>query len=108
MSRECVLDAVAARNVLKVALASKVAMEDALSREDVGPADSDEEEDPYAVMADMEDECQPDYVQQMPTATTSSEDAMQLDHIVECTEATADGGCDVEEMLEMFEGEPQR
>ena len=30
MSRECNLDAVAARNVLKVALASKVAMEDAL------------------------------------------------------------------------------
>lgn len=106
MSRECNLDAVAARNVLKVALASRVATEDALSREEADCAMSpggDEDEngdDPYASMADMDDGCHPDYVQRIPSATSGSGTAARLDRIVECVEGPA-GECDVDEMLGM-------
>eukprot|EP00581_Thalassiosira_minuscula_P019497 CAMPEP_0183719582 /NCGR_PEP_ID=MMETSP0737-20130205/12449_1 /TAXON_ID=385413 /ORGANISM="Thalassiosira miniscula, Strain CCMP1093" /LENGTH=254 /DNA_ID=CAMNT_0025949303 /DNA_START=538 /DNA_END=1302 /DNA_ORIENTATION=+ len=107
MSRECNLDAVAARNVLKVALASKVAVEDALSREDcAAPSSSteraEEDEDPYASLAEMEDEC---YMQQqIPSETTSPGTVMRLDRIVECAEGTSGAdACDIEEMLEMVE-----
>lgn len=84
LSRECSLDAVAARNVLKVALASKAAVEDALEC-----ASSSTEED--------EEDCLPYEMHQIPTATTGTE----LEHIVECAEQ---GQCDVEEMTQMIEG----
>lgn len=103
---ECSLDDVAARNVLKVALASKVAMEDAISDIECEIKESD---DPYASMMDMEDECQPDYMlHTVPSATTPTTttkqgaNSMRLDRIIECTEAN-DGTCDVEEMLQMVE-----
>ena len=87
LSRECNLDAVAARNVLKVALASKVALEGAIP---------DDECDPYSDMYEMHDECGESYMHQMPTTTGT-----KLDHIVECAEGRQ---CDVEEMTQMIEG----
>ena len=96
MSRECSLDTVAARNVVKVAIVSKVAIKDALSREgEVGcNMPTQGEDNPFASLVEMEDECLPDYIHQMPTLTSSGS-AMKLDCIIECADAT-DGGCDVE------------
>jgi len=131
MSRECNLDAVAARNVLKVALASKVAMEDALSKEEWEECvtsssadnddDDDDDNDPFASLADMEDyECHWSeyYARQLPTATTAATSStpsggsdgntnavMKLDRIIECAEGVVGtaGVCDVEEMLRMID-----
>ena len=99
-SRECNLDAVAARNVLKVALASKVMVEDALQEVECAVPET-ETDDPYAVMAELEDECQPDYYHNVPSDTTQRSN--KLDRIVECAEGTS-GECDVEEMTKMVEG----
>lgn len=92
-SRECNLDAVAARNVLKVALASKVACEDA-----VGEA-LQEECNPYLEMHELHDECMSSNMQhQIPTTTTSES---ELTHMLECAQ---DGqACDVEEMMTMID-----
>ena len=51
----------------------------------------------------MEDECHPDYMHQIPSLTSSGA-AMKLHRTIEYAEATT-GGCDVEEMLQMFDGE---
>lgn len=89
-SRECNLDAIAARNVLKVALASKVAVEDI-----VGEL-ANEECNPYLEMYEMNDECI-DVQHPIPTATSDSE----LIHMMECAQ---DGeACDVSEMMEMID-----
>ena len=98
MSRECNLDAVAARNVLKVALASKVAVEEAMleCQTNAAAVDSD---DPYAAMHEMNDECLSENLpHQIPTA---SQQLSSLDRIVECAEA---GDCPVGEMDDMIEG----
>jgi hypothetical protein len=89
MSRECSLDAVAARNVLKVALASKIAMDASLNECSVPT-------DPYSEMHEMNDECL-DHMHRMPTATTTQS---RLDRIVQCAEV---GVCDVDEMTQMIE-----
>ncbi|CAB9518350.1 expressed unknown protein [Seminavis robusta] len=91
-SRECQLDTVAARNVLKVALASKVMMEDVMRFQETS-----EQEDPYASMMDMEDEYHDSTMQEIPTAALQEAD---LDRIVQCAE---DGECDVGEMTDMIE-----
>lgn len=91
-SRECNLDAVAARNVLKVALASKVAVEDAMEG-------LQEECNPYLEMHEMDDECMPNNMQhQIPTATTTES---ELTRMMQCAE---DGeACDVGEMMNMID-----
>lgn len=90
LSRECSLDAVAARNVLKVALAAKVAAEAELDECNVLS------DNPYSEMHQMNDECV-DQMHQVPTATTTKS---RLDHIVQCAE---NGVCDVEEMTLMID-----
>ena len=89
MSRECNLDAVAARNVLKVALASKADVEDALDLQQL-------EEECESLNPSDVDDCLPYEIHQIPTSTGT-----RLDHIVECAEQ---GQCDVEEMTRMIEG----
>ena len=92
MSRECNLDAVAARNVLKVALASKVMLEQLMR-------DGEEcEYDPYAAMRDMDDLCVNNDMHGIPTAALKES---SLDRIVQCAEH---GECPVGEMAEMIDG----
>mmetsp|Transcript_16849 Transcript_16849/g.27976 ORF Transcript_16849/g.27976 Transcript_16849/m.27976 type:complete len:243 (+) Transcript_16849:92-820(+) len=86
-SGECNLDAVAARNVLKVALASKVLVEQVMH--------VDEECD-FAAMSEMHDECLND-MHAIPTAAMKESN---LERIVQCSEA---GDCPVGEMAEMIE-----
>lgn len=90
MSRECNLDAVAARNVLKVALASKVAVKDAM-------AELQEECNPFLEMHEMHDECM-DMQHQIPTATTTKS---ELHRMMQCAENGE--ACDVGEMLDMID-----
>ena len=90
LSRECNLDAVAARNVLKVALASKIATEAALDECNVLT------DNPFSEMHQMNDECV-DEMHQVPTETTARS---RLDRIVQCAE---NGVCDVEEMTLMID-----
>jgi hypothetical protein len=116
MSRECSLDAVAARNVLKVALAANVA---AASADDPECSlallyDADgSHHDPYSDMNDMHDECLNSkmIMHPIPTATvslsssggttgSSSNIQQKLDHIVECAEH---GQCNIEEMTAMID-----
>ena len=102
MSRECNLDAVAARNILKVALASKVMLEQEEARQRRAYSNDDQQDDfhddPYASMHHMED----DAVTRMhgiPTAMASSSE--RLDRIVQCAQ---DGEhCDVMEITDMIE-----
>jgi hypothetical protein len=93
LSRECSLDAVAARNVLKVALAANVAASEC----NIAHLYYD---DPYAEMAEMQDECLNSKMtmHRIPTATATVQ--QKLDHIVECAE---NGQCNVEEMTLMIE-----
>lgn len=83
---ECNLDTVAARNILKVALASQVAIQGAVECSS----------DPFMEMHEMDDQCV-DPMHQVPTATGEG-----LQHIIDC----ADGNeqCDVTDMIEMMEG----
>ena len=76
----------AARNILKVALASQVAIQGAVECSS----------DPFLEMHQMQDECV-DPLHQVPTATGQG-----LEQIIEC----ADGGdqCDIDQMIEMMEG----
>jgi hypothetical protein len=113
MSRECSLDAVAARNILKVALASKVMMEveDSLrqqqqqqqqksnqKRQKEGAVD-DEEEDPFALLFDLDDVEASTHMHGIPTASVSS--AKKLDRIVQCAQ---DGNqCNVMEITDLIE-----
>ena len=104
LSRECHLDAVAARNVLKVALASQVVLAARVVHEAecarptaIGDAAA---EDPYASLADLEDACPPGYARALPAATAG---ATALDRVVACGE-DADAECDVDEMLRMVAG----
>jgi hypothetical protein len=91
MSRECNLDAVAARNVLKVALAAKIAAEDTMQECNVVV----DPNDPYSAMHEMQDECV-DPLHPMPTATGSG----QLDRIVQCAQ---EGGCPVGEISDLID-----
>ena len=90
-SLECNLDTVAARNILKVALASQVAIQGAVECSSI---------DPFSEMYEMGDECM-DPMRRVPTATGQG-----LQHIIEC----ADGNdqCDVQDMIEMMEGKRKR
>jgi len=95
MSRECSLDAVATRNVVKVAIASKVAIKDALSRSREGEVGcnmpTQGENNPlFASLAEMGDECLPDCIHQMPTLIRSGS-TMILDCIIECADAVGLG-----------------
>ena len=60
------------------------------------------DDNPYAELAEMEDECQPDYYHNVPSDTT--ERSSKLDRIVECADETSTGHCDIEEMTQMVEG----
>jgi hypothetical protein len=95
MSRECNLDAVAARNVLKVALASKVAMEEALK----GLQEYEDEcmMDPYLSMHEMHDECM-DKQHPIPTSTTTKS---ELHRMMQCAQNGEE--CDVSEMMDMID-----
>lgn len=109
MSRECSLDAVAARNVLKVALAANVAANANAECSLVELYDSDgSRHDPYSDMHEMHDECLNSKMtmHQIPTATVSSSSSSSsvqqtLDHIVECAENGQQ--CNAEEMTSMIE-----
>ena len=90
LSRECNLDAVAARNVLKVALASKVMIEEALHEEE-------ECEDPFEELRNMDD-CVNNDMHGIPTAALKE---AKLDRIVQCAEH---GECPVGEIAEMIDG----
>lgn len=90
-SLECNLDTVAARNILKVALASQVAIQGAVECSSI---------DPFSEMFEMGDECM-DPMRRVPTATGQG-----LQHIIEC--ADGNGQCDVQDMIEMMEGKRKR
>ncbi len=105
-SRECNLDAVAARNVLKVALASKVVVKEGISVCDGGVAARTAEyavyddECDFEAMLDMHDECMShrDMPHGIPTAALQES---KLERIVQCAE---DGECPVGEMTDMIDG----
>lgn len=94
MSRECNLDVVAARNVLKVALATKVAVQDALE-------ELQEFEEctmnPYLSMHEMQDECM-DKQHPIPTSTTPGS---ELHRMMQCAQNGEE--CDVREMMDMID-----
>jgi hypothetical protein len=91
LSRECQLDAVAARNILKVALATQVMHE--ISRQH-----DHDEENPYALLQQMDD-ASADHMQRIPTASVKS--ARKLDRIVQCAE---DGNeCDLMEITDLID-----
>ena len=87
-SLECNLDTLAARNILKVALALQVAIQ--------GAVECSNNNDPFSAMYQTDDECM-DAMRRVPTATGQG-----LQHILEC----ADGNeqCDVQDMIKMMEG----
>lgn len=93
----------AARNVLKVALASKIILEEAVATTSSGSSSHeqtiDEECDPFASMLDMNDECLNNDVHGIPTASTTND--ANLDRIVQCAEH---GDCPVGEITDMIEG----
>lgn len=91
-SRECNLDTVAARNVLKVALASQVTMQGAVAHA-VEKNTKEEECNPYL---ELQDECV-DVMHPLPTKSANN-----LEHIVECAEGVQQ--CDLNEMLAMMDG----
>jgi hypothetical protein len=102
MSRECSLDAIAARNVLKVALAHHVAASEC----NIAHLYDNNNDDPYAEMNEMHDECLNEKMtmHRIPTATapdTSGPLQQRLDHIVEC--AQNGQSCNIEEMTAMIE-----
>jgi hypothetical protein len=99
MSRECNLDAVAARNVLKVALASRAILMDGV-KPSAGRNAADDDECDFDAMLDMHDECMTH--QDMPHGIpTAAMEESKLERIVRCAE---DGDCPVGEMTEMVEG----
>jgi hypothetical protein len=101
-SRECLLDTVAARNVLKVALASKVILQQRNQRQDA-ECDLQALMNPYAELHNLNDECFDQYMHTIPTSTTNDRTkAIHLDRIVECAEA---GDCPVGEIANMIDGE---
>jgi hypothetical protein len=115
MSRECSLDAVAARNVLKVALAANVAASDECTLVEFYNRHEHDHDDPYADMLDMHDECLNSKMtmHRIPTetvsedsisssvSTTTTTTQQKLDHIVQCAENGQQ--CSVEEMMSMIE-----
>lgn len=93
MSRECRLDAVTARNVLKVALASNVAVQGVVLEEDECIPN------PYSDMHELDEECFIDFDSHpIPTETGS-----KLDRVVECAQDT--GLCELGELTDLIEGE---
>ena len=94
MSRECNLDAVAARNVLKVALASKVMLEEAVNEEE------ECEYDPFSALKEMDDACLNDSAH-LHAIPTDAVEASHMDRIIQCAE---DGNCPIYELTDMIEG----
>lgn len=92
LSRECSLDAVAARNVLKVALASKIVLEEALAERTAAIA----EECDYEAMSEMNDECLSS-MRGIPTAAMTDS---KLGRIIDCAES---GECTLEEIADMID-----
>lgn len=91
MSRECRLDAVTARNVLKVALASNVAVQGVVLEEDECIPN------PYSDMHELNEECFIDFDSHpIPTETGS-----KLDRVVECAQDT--GLCELGELTDLIE-----
>jgi hypothetical protein len=89
LSRKCNLQAVQARNILKVALASKVMLEHHLYNED---------ECDFNAMYEMDDLCYDRVMHGIPTV--SMQDS-SLDRLIQCAEY---GECPIDEMTEMMEG----
>lgn len=96
--QECSVEAFDARKTLKVALATNVAVEEAMEECDV----DFHSDDPYWEMNLMHDECLNSkmIMHQIPTATLSSSHEDGLEHIVDCAE---NGQCEVQEMMQMIE-----
>jgi hypothetical protein len=96
-SRECSLDAIAARNVLKVAIASRVVLEESTEECVYDIGDDIGDDNPYSSFNEMDDLCNDD-MHAIPTAAMRDTD---LERIIQCAE---EGKCPVGEMAEMIDG----
>lgn len=103
-SRECNLDAVAARNVLKVALASKVILQQKVQDTE---CDFQTLMNPYSELHHLDDECfNHQQLHSIPTSTSADDrKVIHLDRMVECAEA---GDCPVGEIVDMIDGKYSR